>query len=90
MGLSIHPSVRPFCLFNFGGLDVLISTAWPVLALVYDFNPYMIDRCTNIPTDRQMDTPSYRDVSMQLINSILPAIQTSNTPKLQMDYNSMD
>ena len=30
----VRPSVGPLHLFNFGGVDVLISTAWPVLALV--------------------------------------------------------
>ena len=31
---SVDPSVSPLRLFIFGGIDELISTAWPVLALV--------------------------------------------------------
>ena len=33
------PSIRPLRLFIFGDIDVLISTAWPVLApVVYEMN----------------------------------------------------
>ena len=33
-GLCVRPSVCPLRLLIFGGIDVLLSTAWTVLALV--------------------------------------------------------
>ena len=33
----VHLSVCPLCPLIFGGIDVLLSTAWPVLALVLQF-----------------------------------------------------
>ena len=47
--MLVHPSVRPYRLFIFGNIDMLISTAWPELALVglsvvpFDFSQPMFE-----------------------------------------------
>ena len=85
---SISGSVRPLRLFIFGDIDVLISTAWPVLALVYLGMPNTNGVVALIGRISSKDAPIVRRIkeagAIPVGVSTIPELSMSKVPASHM------